>query len=331
MSFGDWRAFGPGAESDSRHRTHPHYHGRTSSSCQTRNPFHPRSSFTLKPLNVPVQGAVAVIALLDEGATVPFIARYRKEVTGNLDEVQIRAIEEKLEVLPRTGRPPRNRPRIHRGAGQADARVEGAHRSRAREDRARRSCTFPTSRSAAPRRSIAREKGLEPLARYLWDQQPGEHAAAETFAATFVDAGKRTSPPSRKRSKARATSSRSGSARTPISASGLRQMMFDEGVDRQPARSKRRGSTKASSRCTTTTASRRRRSRRTACSPSAAARPKNVLYFEIELEPAAARRLSQEQDSASSPATGLRTSSSRSKIPTSACSTRRSRPKSGWN
>ena len=38
----------------------------------------------------------AAAALLDEGATVPFIARYRKEATGNLDEVQIRAIEEKL-------------------------------------------------------------------------------------------------------------------------------------------------------------------------------------------------------------------------------------------
>ena len=42
---------------------------------------------------------VAVIGLLDEGATVPFIARYRKEVTGNLDEVQIRDIQEKLEYF----------------------------------------------------------------------------------------------------------------------------------------------------------------------------------------------------------------------------------------
>jgi protein Tex len=49
-----------------------------------------------KELNVPMRGLVAVIELLDEGGTVPFIARYRKEATGNLDEVQIRAIEEKL-------------------------------------------------------------------------------------------------------------------------------------------------------------------------------------------------------------------------------------------
>ena len=47
-------------------------------------------------LSVPLRGLTAVIELLDDGATVPFIARYRKEATGNLDEVQIRGIEEKL-------------------------------------------------------------------------------------------------------------------------------------------------------------------------------------------------------------------------------------------
>src|ERR1700757_3464032 len=47
-------------------------------------------------LNLPMRGLIAVIELLDEGGTVPFIARYRKEATGNLDEVQIRDIEEKL-------------------------------------------------------------------------------------------------------------------------------------------------------------------------------------------------------------------------------------------
>ncbi len=49
-----------------------------------------------KTLNVPMRGMMATIELLDEGGTVPFIARYRKEATGNLDEVQIRDIEEKL-------------------------------------------------------------------------------------------------------------------------------------------------------------------------------------------------------------------------------------------
>src|SRR5580658_7948794 len=49
-----------------------------------------------KALNVPLKGLIATIELLDEGGTVPFIARYRKEATNNLDEVQIRDIEEQL-------------------------------------------------------------------------------------------------------------------------------------------------------------------------------------------------------------------------------------------
>src|SRR5579871_3340538 len=52
-----------------------------------------------RTLQVPLKGAVATIGLLDEGSTVPFIARYRKEATGNLDEVQIRGIQEKLEYF----------------------------------------------------------------------------------------------------------------------------------------------------------------------------------------------------------------------------------------
>jgi uncharacterized protein len=50
-------------------------------------------------LNISMHSLVAVIGLLDENGTVPFIARYRKEVTGNLDEMQIRAIEERLGYL----------------------------------------------------------------------------------------------------------------------------------------------------------------------------------------------------------------------------------------
>jgi uncharacterized protein len=50
-------------------------------------------------LNLPRRGLVAVIELLEDGGTVPFIARYRKEATGNLDEVQIRDIEAKLSYF----------------------------------------------------------------------------------------------------------------------------------------------------------------------------------------------------------------------------------------
>ena len=47
-------------------------------------------------LAIPLHSLTAVIELLDGGGTVPFIARYRKEATGNLDEVKVREIEEQL-------------------------------------------------------------------------------------------------------------------------------------------------------------------------------------------------------------------------------------------
>ena len=50
-------------------------------------------------LSVKEQQVNAAVALLDEGATVPFIARYRKEVTGGLDDTQLRTLAERLDYL----------------------------------------------------------------------------------------------------------------------------------------------------------------------------------------------------------------------------------------
>ena len=50
-------------------------------------------------LNVGVNQVAAAVGLLDDGATVPFVARYRKEVTGGLDDVQLRALEQRLGYL----------------------------------------------------------------------------------------------------------------------------------------------------------------------------------------------------------------------------------------
>jgi len=50
-------------------------------------------------LGVRPQQVSATVALLEEGATVPFISRYRKEATGTLDEVQVAAIRDRLEQL----------------------------------------------------------------------------------------------------------------------------------------------------------------------------------------------------------------------------------------
>ena len=166
-----------------------------------------------KLLNVPMKGLVAVIELLDEGATVPFIARYRKEVTGNLDEVQIRDIQEKLEyfreleerretVLASIAEQGKLTPELK-------ARIDAALEKTELED-----LYLPYKPKRRTKASIAREKGLEPLARFLWDQQPG--APLAEFAASFVNEVASPRPPTR--SKARATSWPSGSARMPSSA-----------------------------------------------------------------------------------------------------------------
>ena len=57
-------------------------------------------------LGVREQQVEATVALLDGGATVPFVARYRKEITGALDDAQLRTLEEAPELSARTGSPP---------------------------------------------------------------------------------------------------------------------------------------------------------------------------------------------------------------------------------
>ena len=71
-------------------------------------------------LNLPMRGLLAVIELLDDGGTVPFIARYRKEATGNLDEVQIRDIEEKLAYFRELVERRAIDPILHCRAGKTD-------------------------------------------------------------------------------------------------------------------------------------------------------------------------------------------------------------------
>jgi len=139
-------------------------------------------------LNIPMHSLVAVIGLLDEGGTVPFIARYRKEATGNLDEVQIRAIEEKLAYL----RELESRRATILASIQEQGKLTDELKAKieATFDRAELEDLYlPYRPKRRTKATIAREKGLEPLADYLWNQQPTAQPLHE-FAATFVSAEK---------------------------------------------------------------------------------------------------------------------------------------------
>jgi len=135
-------------------------------------------------LNLPLRGLVAVIELLDEGGTVPFIARYRKEATGNLDEVQIRAIEEQLAYFRELVA--RKLTVLETIAGQGKLSDELKAKIEATLDRAvLEDLYLPYKPKRRTKATIAREMGLEPLADYLWEQQPREVSLA-AFAATFL-------------------------------------------------------------------------------------------------------------------------------------------------
>ena len=117
------------------------------------------------------QGQVqAAVGLLDDGATVPFIARYRKEATASLDEVAITSIRDRLSQL----RELRNRREAilasleERGLLTEELRkaVLSAETMAALED-----IYLPYRPKRRTRATIAREKGLEPLALCLWDQE----------------------------------------------------------------------------------------------------------------------------------------------------------------
>lgn len=117
-------------------------------------------------LSLPLKGVEATVKLLDEGATVPFISRYRKELTGSLDEVQVRDIETTLKSV---------REIESRREFVRNAIVEAGEMSPAIASRLETAETMtdiedvyaPFKPKKRTRATIAREKGLEPLAKKI--------------------------------------------------------------------------------------------------------------------------------------------------------------------
>jgi protein Tex len=150
------------------------------------SPFDPTLAIA-EELRLPPAGVRAVIKLLGEGATVPFIARYRKEQTGGLDEVQIRAIEDKRAYL--VDLDDRRRTILaaieERGLLTPELRraIEACRVKSALED-----LYLPYKVKRRTRAAMARERGLEPLAQRILAQPPQGDAKRE--ATAYVDAAK---------------------------------------------------------------------------------------------------------------------------------------------
>jgi uncharacterized protein len=178
-------------------------------------------------LNVPLKGLVAAIELFDEGGTVPFIARYRKEATGNLDEVQIRSIEEKLayfrELVDRKETILASIEEQGKLTPELRARIEATLEKGELED-----LYLPYKPKRRTKATIAREKGLEPLALYLWEQQSTDTPLLE-FAAGFIDTDKGVATVDEALEGARHIVAEMISEDADF-RKALRRMMFDEGA-----------------------------------------------------------------------------------------------------
>ena len=134
-------------------------------------------------LNIPKTRVENTIGLFDEGATIPFIARYRKEVTGSLDEVQIADIQTQYTKLKELEK---RREAILKSIEEQGKltddlrkRIEATYNNTELED-----IYLPYKQKRKTRASVAREKGLEPLATEIFTQK---HKDIDALAAKFLN------------------------------------------------------------------------------------------------------------------------------------------------
>ena len=146
------------------------------------------ASFISHSLSLPLQSVSAVLTLLDEGCTIPFISRYRKERTGGLDEVQITDISELYDRLKELGKRKETILKTIREqeklTPELEARIHACMDSTELED-----IYLPYKPKRRTRAQIAREQGLEPLALAIM-----EEAQKPTAPSRSPEGGKEAPP-----------------------------------------------------------------------------------------------------------------------------------------
>jgi uncharacterized protein len=143
---------------------------------------------------IPISSAHAVLALVEEGGTVPFIARYRKEQTGNLDEVQIQqtidAKEKWDEIIKRQTFIVEEIERQGKLTDELKTKILATFHLDQLED-----IYLPYKQKRKTKATIAKEAGLEPFANWIWDcghglAMPEAGQTLEIFALAFYNAEK---------------------------------------------------------------------------------------------------------------------------------------------
>ncbi|MEL6191468.1 MAG: Tex family protein [Bacteroidota bacterium] len=147
----------------------------------------PYANIIAKELNVSPRQVEATINLLTEGATVPFISRYRKEVTGSLDEVQITAIRDRSEQLAQLDK---RREAILKSLEERELLTDELKAAIVDADNLSRleDIYLPYRPKRRTKATIAKEKGLEPLAKLIFEQKP--QIDPELEAASYINAEK---------------------------------------------------------------------------------------------------------------------------------------------
>jgi len=148
------------------------------------------ASAVARELSLPRGDVAAALALFDEGNTLPFIARYRKERTGGLDEVQLREVQARARYLAEL----EDRRRtilatIREQDALTDRLEERIHAATTRQELEDLYLPFRPRRRT--RATMARERGLEPLADLVWNgavDDPGARRAANRFVDPAAEA-----------------------------------------------------------------------------------------------------------------------------------------------
>ncbi len=139
-----------------------------------------------KELNIPKNKLDATIELLDGGNTVPFVARYRKEVTGGLDDQVLRTLLERLTYLRNQEKRKDEVKSLIESQGKLTdeiaASIDKAETVTEVDDIYR-----PFRPKRKTRASVAREKGLEPLSLYIMEQKTHYNPSIAEYAEEFVD------------------------------------------------------------------------------------------------------------------------------------------------
>ena len=140
-----------------------------------------------KEFNIKEEQVVNTVALIDEGNTIPFISRYRKEVTGSLDDATLRDLFDRLQYLRK----------LEERRAEISSLIEAQEKLTPEITLALNNATTlvelediyrPFKPKRTTRASIARAKGLEPLANYIMEQRDSYEPGIEAYAEEFISA-----------------------------------------------------------------------------------------------------------------------------------------------